>query len=43
MYRLATVFGLASVRPPHRVYRVRRQPTCKENIGDGKYAVEMKK
>ena len=23
MYRLATVFGLASVRPPHRVYRVR--------------------
>ena len=25
MYRLATVFGLASVRPPHRVYRVRRK------------------
>ena len=24
MYRLATVFRLASVRPPHRVYRVRR-------------------
>ena len=25
MYRLATVFGLASVRPPHRVYRVRQK------------------
>ena len=24
MYRLVTVFRLASVRPPHRVYRVRR-------------------
>ena len=27
MYRLATVFGLASVRPPHRVYRVRQDVT----------------
>lgn len=27
MYRLATVFRLASVRPPHRVYRVRLDTT----------------
>lgn len=32
MYRLATVFRLASVRPPHRVYRV-RQYDSKGNEG----------
>ena len=48
MYRLATVFGLASVRPPHRVYRVRLEMLmmkpvwfriCEESLG--KYYITM--
>ena len=35
MYRLATVFGLASVRPPHRFCRLRPEGTTTGNTGSG--------
>jgi len=40
MYRLATVFGLASIDPPHRVYRLR---LFMRKLNKGKEAKELAK